>query len=491
MNKGSLLQQGQIIGGRYMIQQVIGSGGMSHVYLAEDMKLPGKQWAVKQCYSLPQQYSNIEEEAELLITLSHPRLPRIVDFFPTDESGVTYLVMDYIQGMTLEKYFNNHNGKVKSDFIIFLADQLLEVLDYLHHHDPLVVFRDLKPSNIMLTPQLELRLIDFGIARNYKQNQDQDTMKLGTVGFAAPEQYGSSQSDARSDLYGLGALLLYLSTGGKRSEWLMGVEQYIQSDLPRDMIPIIRKLLEQLPDDRFQSASEVREVLPHNRSVPKQASPLISKESIGTCVIAVMGASGGTGTTHTAIAMAHYLARNSEKVAIVEMDIHANAFSRIQQIVEGTHTTGRHNDRSFSVEGVDYWVQSARTNVIGLLGGSYRYVIMDLGSYQDNDRLEEFLRADIPILVGSGSEWRLQDVTDAVSKLSEHPQSKWIYCLALAATEAVQRLRKQLNTTKVYSLPLHLDPFDHCEEMERVCSQIFQGFVPAAVKKRKFRFGLR
>ncbi|HEY2493592.1 MAG TPA: serine/threonine-protein kinase [Paenibacillus sp.] len=491
MNKGSLHQVGHIIGERYRIQQVIGSGGMSYVYLVEDMKLPGKHWAVKQCYSLPQQYSSVEEEAELLITLSHPRLPRIVDFFPPDESGVTYLVMDYIQGMTLEKYFNDHNGKVKSAFILHLADQLLEVLDYLHHHDPPVVFRDLKPSNIMLTPQLELRLIDFGIARNYKQHQDQDTMKLGTVGFAAPEQYGSGQSDARSDLYGLGALLLYLSTGGKRSEWLTGVDQNIQIDLPRDIIPIIRKLLEQSPEDRFQSASEVRQTLPHNRRIPKQALPLISKETMGTCVIAVMGASGGTGTTHTAIAMAHYLARNSEKVAIVEMDMHANAFSRIQEIVEGTHTTGRRHDRNFSVEGVDYWVQMARTNVIGLLGGSYRYVIMDLGSYRDNDRLEEFLRADIPILVGSGSEWRLQDVSDAVLRLSEHPQSKWIYCLTLAASEAVQRLRKQLNTTKVYSLPLHLDPFDHCDEMERVCSQIFQGFIPTAVKKKKFRFGLR
>ncbi|MGF7047505.1 serine/threonine-protein kinase [Paenibacillus sp. DS2015] len=490
MDKGSLLLEGQTIGERYKIQQVIGSGGMSHVYLVEDMKLPGKHWAVKQCYPLPQQYSSIEEEAELLITLSHPRLPRIVDFFPPDKYGVAYLVMDYIQGMTLEKYFNNHKGKVKSEFILHLANQLLEVLDYLHHHDPPIVFRDLKPSNIMLTPQLELRLIDFGIARNYKQNQDQDTMKLGTVGFAAPEQYGTGQSDARSDLYGLGALLLYLSTGGKRSEWLTGVDQYIQGDFPRDIIPIIRKLLEHSPDDRFQSARDVRQALSHNRRIPNQEPTSIRNESVGTCVIAVMGATGGVGTTHTAIAMAHYLARSSEKVALVEMDIKANAFSRIQQIVVGDHTTGRHTHRSFSVEGVDYWVQTARANIIGLLGGSYRYVIMDLGSYEDNDRLEEFLRADVPILVGSGSEWRQQDVTEAVSRLAVYPQTKWTYCLALAAREAVQRLRKQLNTTKVYSLPLHMDPFDQCEEMERVCSQIFRGFAPVPVKKRKFRFGL-
>ncbi|WP_211269509.1 serine/threonine-protein kinase [Paenibacillus glacialis] len=490
MNQRFLLLKGQIIGGRYLIQQVIGSGGMSHVYLADDLKLPGKQWAVKQCFSFPQQFTNIEDEAELLTTLSHPRLPRIVDFFPPDVKGNAYLVMDYIQGVTLEKYLSSRSGKVKIDFIIRLAEQVLDVLEYLHQHDPPIVFRDLKPSNIMLTSQLELRLIDFGIARNYKQERSEDTVKLGTVGFAAPEQYGSGQSDARSDLYGFGALLLYLVTGGIASEWSDRVESVIRRDCPNEIIPILRKCLQQSPEDRFQSASEISRTLMNYQQTPSNSPQAIGTGHVGTRVITVMGVSSGAGATHTAICIAHYLARTSSKVAIVEMNMEASAFTRIQQIVEGEDGLVIQHERRFSVEGVDYYRQTEREYLIELLGGSYNFVIMDLGSYHENDTLEEFLRADIPILVGWGSEWRMQDMSECISGLTRYPQNKWVYCLPLAPSDAVQRLRKLINSNKVYSVPLHLDPFDRCEEMDKLMNQLFKGIIPDMVKRRRFRFGL-
>lgn len=490
MNQRSFLQKGHIIGGRYMIHHVIGSGGMSHVYLADDLKLLGKQWAVKECFSFPEQLINIEDEAELLITLSHPRLPRIVDFFPPYGGEHAYLVMDYIQGVTLEKYFSSLNRKVSSDFIVTLTEQVLDVLDYLHKHDPPIVFRDLKPSNIMLTSQLEVRLIDFGIARNYNQEKDQDTVKLGTVGFAAPEQYGSGQSDARTDLYGLGAILLFLVTGGMASEWTDGIESKVRNDFPKEWIPVICKCLQQSPDERYQSAHEVGKALLHNSQLVSQSSQTRGTEQIGTRVVAVMGVSSGSGTTHTAICIAHYLARVFNKVAIVEMTMDAASFARIQQVVEGKRSLTKQQERRFTVEDVDYYRQTPRANMIALLGGSYNFVVMDLGSYHENDRLEEFLRADLPILVGWGSEWRMQDMSDVINSLSRYPQNKWIYCLPLAPLDAVQRLRKQLNSTKVYSLPVHLDPFDRSDQTDKVMDQLFQGIVPGLVKRRRFRFGL-
>jgi serine/threonine protein kinase len=494
MNQRALLQQGHIIGRRYLIQHVIGTGGMSHVYLADDLKLSGKQWAVKECFSLSQRYTNIEDEANLLITLSHPRLPRIVDFFPPDGKGNAYLVMDYIHGVTLEKYYNSHSRKVKMEFILQLADQVLDVLEYLHKHEPPIVFRDLKPSNIMLTSQLEIRLIDFGIARNYKQEQDQDTVKLGTVGFAAPEQYGTGQSDARSDLYGLGALLLYLVTEGTRSEWTDGIERYIRSDFPSEKILVLRTLLQVAPEDRYQSVSEVRKALLSHSGTPVQSNFNPSREldskHMRTNVVAVMGVSQGAGTTHTAISIVHYLARIFNKVAIVEMNKESSTFSRIQQIVEGKIEFENNNEHCFSVEGVDYYRQSTSVNIIELLGGSYNYVVLDMGSYRENDELEEFLRSDIPILVGWGSEWRLQDMGEAISSLSRHYQNKWIYCMPLAPQDAVKRLRKQISSMKVYSLPLHVDPFDKSEEMEKVLSQILQDYVPSLERRKRFRFGV-
>ncbi|MBE9915734.1 serine/threonine protein kinase [Paenibacillus donghaensis] len=492
MDYPSKLFVGHMIGGRYKMIRKIGEGGMSHVYLAEDLKLPGKLWAIKESVSDPKLYSSIRDEAQLLISLSHARLPRIVDFFPPDNDGYTYLVMDYIQGITLEKYFSGYRGRIPMDSILQLADQLLEVLDYLHTHEPAVIFRDLKPSNIMLTEQLELRLIDFGIARNYKQEKTQDTVKLGTVGFAAPEQYGSGQSDARSDLYGFGALLLYLSTGGTSSEWTERAERNIRSDLPRQLIPIICKLLQFAPENRYASAAEVRRELAaaiwqEPKPDPKRMRDIAGR--ISTQVIALLGAGGGTGTTHTAIAISHYLARSRSKVALVEMNVKSPSFRRIQQIVDGNKALAP-GSRKFEVQGVDYWRQTARADVITLLSGSYDYVVIDLGTFRERERLEEFLRADIPVIVASGAEWRQQDILDMVHGLSRYPQQKWMYFLPLAGPDAVQRLRKQLNTSQVFSLPLHIDPFEKSEDMDRALQRIFQGILSGAQRRRRFRFGL-
>jgi len=484
MTHASRLVHGEVIGGRYAIDRVIGQGGMSCVYLAEDLKLPGKRWAVKESLSEPAMQRTVEEEARLLVRLSHPRLPRIVDFFRTEDTGCTYLVMDYIDGMTLEKYFRERRADVPPEFILSLADQLLEVLAYLHSHEPQVIFRDLKPSNIMLTKMLEVRLIDFGIARSYKQAGSEDTVKLGTVGFAAPEQYGGRQSDARSDLYGLGALLLYLATAGRFSEWITGVERHIRGDLPREMVPVIRKLLQYAPEQRYQSTDDVRKALSRQRNPAVMQEPRAGAAA-GTLVAAILGASPGVGTTHTCIALGHFLAARYGKVAVVEMSAKANAFSRIQEIAEGR---GGGAGRAFELNGIDFWRQTSRGEVIRVLGGSYEAVVLDLGAYRDSERLEEFLRADLPIVIGSGAEWRQHDVVTIARMLSRHPQPHRIYALPLAGADAVQRMKRALGTERVVALPLQLDPFEMMEDSESIYASICQDFLPAAGRKRKFLF---
>lgn len=479
------LLHGEVLGERYVIDRIIGEGGMSCVYLTEDLKLPGKKWAVKESMSEPGMQRAVQDEAQLLIKLSHPRLPRIVDFFHVQDTGYTYLVMDYIQGMTLEKYFRGYRGNVNPEFIMELTEQLLDVLEYLHGHEPQVIFRDLKPSNIMLTDQLEVRLIDFGIARSYKQESGEDTVKLGTVGFAAPEQYGGRQSDARSDLYGLGALLLYLSTSGKFSEWITGVERHIRGDLPRELVPVIRKLLQYAPEHRYQSTMEVRSAFSRQQSIPVNSSGVQSGTVAGTLVAAVLGASSGVGTTHSCIAFGHFLASRYGKVAIVEMSAKSTAFSRIQEIAEGGKLG---SIRKFEINGIHFWRQTARTEVISLLGGSYDAVVLDLGSYRDSERLEEFLRADLPIVIGSGAEWRQHDVVTLARMLSRHPQPGRIYALPLAGEETIQEMRKALGTSKVHALPLQSDPFEIPDSSQQTFAQVFQDYLPSTERKRRFRF---
>ncbi|KOR88939.1 serine/threonine protein kinase [Paenibacillus solani] len=485
MNQPCRLVHGEVLGERYVIDRVIGEGGMSCVYLAEDLKLPGKMWAVKESLAEPGTQKAVQDEAQLLIKLSHPRLPRIVDYFHVQSTGYIYLVMDFIQGMNLEKYFRGFRGNVNPEFIMELTEQLLDVLEYLHNHEPQVIFRDLKPSNIMLTDQLEVRLIDFGIARSYKQESGEDTVKLGTVGFAAPEQYGGRQSDARSDLYGLGALLLYLSTNGKFSEWITGVERHIRGDLPRELVPVIRKLLQYAPEHRYQSAAEVRSALSRQQPVATNRAGSQPGKVAGTLVAAVLGASSGVGTTHSCIAFGHFLAANYGRVAVVEMSAKSTAFTRIQEIAEGGRLGAI---RKFEVNGIHFWRQTARTEVISLLGGSYDAVVLDLGAYRDSDRIEEFLRADLPIVIGSGAEWRQHDVVTLARMLSRHPQPGRVYALPLAGEETIQEMKKLLGTNNVQSLPLQLDPFEVQDSSREAFSRLFQEYLPTVERKRRFRF---
>ncbi len=491
------LYEGMILDDRYKIARRLGHGGMSQVYLAYDLKLPGKEWAIKETISVSSKYREAAAEAAMLTTLSHPFLPRIVDFIQGNADGYTYLVMDYIRGETLEEKFRSDPQAIDVSFILRCADQLLSVLEYLHGHEPPIIFRDMKPSNVMITPDGDVRLIDFGIARTFKPQESQDTIKLGTIGFAAPEQYGGGQTDHRSDLYGLGALLLYLASGGMYSEWLSGMEGLVRTDMPTHAIRVLQRLLQPDPASRFQSAGEARQAL-YVKPLQRNSNKASSSEHIlqwnkTTQVIALLGATGGTGTTHTAIMLAHYLARMGHRVALVEMNRTPGAFARIQQVaVSGLNEQERlQQSRHFELEDVHYWREAARTEVVSLLGGSYQFIVLDLGQYRQNDRLEEFLRADMPVVVGSGAEWRYQDMIEMSQALNQYSREKWHYCMPLAQEESVRRLRKELSTDQVHALPWQPDPFDQDEDTEVLLAILLQHYLPIIRKKRKFKFGLQ
>jgi serine/threonine-protein kinase len=204
---------------RYVITQKLGQGGMGAVYRASDRRLSTVNWAVKELSDAAltsdaeraQARDLFRHEAELLAGLSHPNLPRVTDHF--DQDGHNYLVMEFVPGETVLAYVSRTGLPQPTDRVLGWARQLCDVLGYLHSQNPPVIFRDLKPANIMITPSGQLKLIDFGIARLFKPGQMKDTQAFGTVGYSAPEQYGRGQTDARSDVYSLGVLLYQLLTG--------------------------------------------------------------------------------------------------------------------------------------------------------------------------------------------------------------------------------------------------------------------------------------
>lgn len=210
---------GTLLKGRYHLLSEIGQGGYGLVYKARDTKQRNKLVAIKQINLSalsPRQAieatDTYNREINMLTHLQHENLPRIYDHF-TDPAH-WYVVMEYIEGETLEDYLKKQpGGHLSRKEALKIAIQLTKVLEFLHKQDPPIVFRDVKPGNIMLTPKRRLYLIDFGIARLYDPNKTRDTGPLGSPGYAAPEQYGKAQSTVQTDIYGLGATLQTLLFG--------------------------------------------------------------------------------------------------------------------------------------------------------------------------------------------------------------------------------------------------------------------------------------
>ncbi len=258
---------GSTLDGKYKILNQIGTGGMSTVYLAMNEKA-NRQWAVKEIrkdrpYNIALMRQGILREMELLCSLNHPMIPKICDVIEEEEA--IFIVMDYIEGRTLGKVLEEE-GAQKEEYVIEWAKQLCQVLAYLHNRIPPVIYRDMKPSNIMLKPNGDLMLIDFGISREFCKENTEDTVCLGTQGYAAPEQFGAGQSDERTDIYGLGATLHYMITGENprkryRSEFLPVCQ--IRPEISEGLEQIIEKCLQRDPEKRYQSCREVWFALEH------------------------------------------------------------------------------------------------------------------------------------------------------------------------------------------------------------------------------------
>ncbi len=221
-----LLNTQMMLKQRYIILGQTGRGGFGAVYRASDTQFGARLVAIKemsQSSLKPQELIEATEsfnrEAMLLASLTHPNLPRIYEQFT--ENTRSYLVMDFIEGETLEARLQKldcTSTRLPVEKVLSIALQLCSVLEYLHTRQPPIIFRDLKPGNVMITPAEHVFLIDFGIARNFKPGQEKDTTALGSYGYAPPEQYGKSQTTTRADIYSLGATLHQLLTGDDPSE---------------------------------------------------------------------------------------------------------------------------------------------------------------------------------------------------------------------------------------------------------------------------------
>jgi serine/threonine-protein kinase len=267
-----MTKEGTVLDGKYEILTEVGRGGMSIVYLARDNRL-NKQWAVKEIKddgkkSTKTLLKGLEREANILKNVDHPVLPRIVDII--NQEGTIYVVMDFIEGTTISDRLKKE-GAQPQETVIEWGLQLASALDYLHNMNPPVIYRDMKPSNVMIKPEGGVKLIDFGTAKEYTVENNADTTALGTRGYAAPEQFGDAQgrgiykTDARTDIYNLGATLYHIVTGMNPCEPPYEIRPIREWNpaLSSGLEKILLKCTQADPKDRYQNCTELMYDLEH------------------------------------------------------------------------------------------------------------------------------------------------------------------------------------------------------------------------------------
>jgi len=255
----------------YLIVGQAGRGGMSAVYQAVDIQSGNRHVAIKEMSQghlnpdeLVAATARFQQEAALLSSLHHPNLPHIYDAF--SEGGRSYLVMEYIDGKTLMQMLKASGRRgLPVAQVLDYAIQLCDVLAYLHSQNPPVIFRDLKPTNVMVMENGHVVLIDFGIARFFKEGQEQDTVFLGSPGYAPPEQHGTSQTNPRSDLYALGATLHCCLTGRDpflaEDRFAFPPVYQLNPLVPAELDQLIQRMVSMDEWQRPTSALEVQQAL--------------------------------------------------------------------------------------------------------------------------------------------------------------------------------------------------------------------------------------
>ena len=272
---------------RYEVLKLLDTGGTSQVFLTIDRKL-NCQWAIKKTKKRSEAINTVMTEANILKSLNHPALPRIVDI--REDNDYFYTVMDFVQGENLRTILRA-KGAQNQEQVVQWGIDLCDVMTYLHNNQ--IIYRDMKPSNVMLTPEGQIKLIDFGIAREYDPTANEDTVALGTEGYAAPEQYsGHGQSDERTDVYGIGVTLFQLLTNVNPTTYTENLFsiRMVNPELSSGLDKIILKCTNKSPEKRYQNTEELKEALLNYKLLDNEYLKAEKKQKTRTMILSILSA---------------------------------------------------------------------------------------------------------------------------------------------------------------------------------------------------------
>lgn len=411
----------RVLGERYKIIEPIGSGGAGMVFKGVHLKLK-MNIAIKAIPKRLLQTTSIMGEVELLKQLKHQGLPLVYDV--EEDADYFFIIQEMIVGHTLQSRLQKDGPLLPSEAIAFM-EKLLPIVHYLHTQEPRpIIHRDIKPDNIMLSTGGGLKLIDFGIAREYKASESADTFYLGTRGYAAPEQFGRGQSDVRTDIYALGMVLYVLLTGDTEPNQPMGkivFEDLSESEkrLGHLLEKVILKATQFIPDQRYESVVAFNTELANNRFpetvllTEKTASSQTQIDEVARergqdykkrTIVAVQGARSGVGVTHLCLLLAFTLKKMGYKVTLVHEGSQSE-YGAIYQYFEGDEGANNQRSQNFMMDGVEITALSVEKDVAQVLTGNRDFYIVDCGTKLK--RHPEWIRAHVCIGIYSSALWQM------------------------------------------------------------------------------------
>jgi serine/threonine protein kinase len=459
---------GEILHKKYKIVGILGQGGTAQVILAENIVL-NNIWAVKVLSKDSPWISYQMEEVDILKRLSHPMLPRIADLFEDDDNY--FIVMDYFSGSNLMELLQKE-GKISEKVLIKWAFELLDALDYLHGRNPPVIYRDLKPSNLIVDDTGRLRLIDFGTARFHREEKCEDTIYIGTQGYAAPEQYGNGRSDQRTDLFNLGMTLVHLATGIHPLKIGSGrIGAFLRSSgISKGFAKFILGLVEPEPASRFQDARtacialkkiEGSRRLIFNRSLRSHTS--------FSGVIGITSYLPGCGVTSLCFALGKYLTGTGKKAALVELNSSSD-FNRLEKVLDNLGELKIRRENCFEADNMIFYPGMSDSGEISRRGVDI--VILDLGQLNNEHKLREFNRTDIKLVICPRVPWKHSIFLEYDEGIRSQTKDEWIYVKDTSDNHYRQMHNKNIKHLVAYSLPKN--PFYFTEEERKNTERFFK-----------------
>lgn len=420
------LQEGAVLEGRYRIIRSVGTGSTATVYLAEHITL-NMQWAIKALSRANQLHEQVDafQEAHVLKALNHPGLPRVIDVFQDDDAF--YIVRDYIPGETLEASIETRGPMDHQTMCAVLAD-LAETLTYLHEQAFPIVYRDLKPANIIIKPDGKAVLVDFGISRHYKFDHTSDTVCLGTQGYAPPEQFGGLQTDPRSDVYAFGALIYYL-VSGEHLHLVSPNERWSKFKGGRleTLKEVITKAMSYDMSQRHETVKGVyQEIEPSYKPSMVHETPAanaVPRQKMPTQLIGFLGTARGTGATHLAIAMSQLLKREGHRVCFVERH-GQQGLVLLEHQLEGLSFPSREAMTIQKFKGISIASNLNQMAYLQILNQGFDYVIVDFGA--SPEMLGEFLRASHKFAVLPSQPWAMGRTVLDLHQLKQYSDVKFV-----------------------------------------------------------------